>query len=185
MNRFVRCFSAVTTGLVIAAAVAGCGTGQISQTANQEPAVNGTAGVLKELSLRNVHIQAEQTGDSIPAGEKVDLIFFASNQSPDVTDELTSITSDIGKVAVKLPGPAVLAPGSALSVVAPDALKSAQAVRDISPVTVTTATVTLDKSIQNGLTYKVTFTFKGAGSIDLDVPISAGTKKVPPPAGDD
>lgn len=187
MNRFVTRLSAVAAGLVTAVALAGCGTGQISQTANQEPAVNGTGGVLNNLSLRNVRIQAEQTGEAIQVGQTADLMFVVSNQSPDSNDELTGVKTDIGKVAwpgakaVPASGMLIVGTPSGADVAPMNALQKLHG----ENVRTGTATVALSKSISNGLTYDVTFTFKQAGSITLPVPISAGTKKGPVLAGDE
>lgn len=179
MNRFVTRLSAVTASLGAAVVLAGCGTGQISQTANQEPAVNGTGGLLKALSLRNVQIQAEQDGESIPAGHTANLVFVISNQSPDTADELTGVTTDIGKVTVRLPGPATLPPGGLVSAVAPDQLDKTLALRDVEKATVTTASLALSQPIRNGLTYPVTFHFKESGEVALSVPIAAPPKARP------
>lgn len=88
--RFAAC------GLLAVTALVGCGAGQVSQVATQEPAVNGTSGSVENILLRNVHLQAVQTGDALRPGSDVDLIFTATNQSPDVDDRLLRITSDVG-----------------------------------------------------------------------------------------
>ena len=74
--------------------------GQISQTADQQSAVNGAAANVANIALRNVHLQAMQTGAALPAGQTVELMFVAANISPDVNDKLVSITSDVGTVAL-------------------------------------------------------------------------------------
>src|SRR5262249_22043108 len=75
-------------GLValLAAALSGCGAGQISQTATQEPAVNGNRVTVNNVALRDIRIQAVQTGDSVQPGRSVELVAVAVNQSPDVVD---------------------------------------------------------------------------------------------------
>ncbi|PQM49389.1 Putative lipoprotein LpqE [Mycobacterium talmoniae] len=175
--------SAATVGLALCAALgagtlSGCGTGQISQTANQASAVNGTGGVLKHVALRNVRIQSDQSGDFVEPGKTVDLDFVVSNQSPDTRDELTGIHTDIGTVTVNgnktLPAGGMLVVGTpAGQDVAP--AKAMQELRNIEDASAAAATVALTKPISNGLTYNVTFDFKVAGSITLAVPISAGT----------
>ena len=87
-------------GLIGAATLAGCGAGQLSQTAMQQSAVDGNQAVINNVALRNVHIQALQTGDFLRPGATVDLVLVAVNQSPDITDKLVGITTDIGKVTV-------------------------------------------------------------------------------------
>ena len=76
----------------------GCGAGQISQTADQEAAVNGTSATFENIALRNVHLQALQTSDYLQPGRSVELMFVAANTSPDTNDKLLSITSDVGSV---------------------------------------------------------------------------------------
>ncbi|CMT20958.1 lipoprotein LpqE [Mycobacterium tuberculosis] len=85
---------------LLAAALSGCGAGQISQTANQKPAVNGNRLTINNVLLRDIRIQAVQTSDFIQPGKAVDLVLVAVNQSPDVSDRLVGITSDIGSVTV-------------------------------------------------------------------------------------
>ncbi len=155
---------------LIAAALTGCGSGQIAQTSVQEPAVDGAAGQIGQLALRNVYFSAKQTGDFIRPGQTVNLVVVATNQSPDTTDRLARITSDIGAVTLtgdaRLPAGGVLMVGTtgAADIKSVDAVEAADAAK---------ATVALSKPISNGLTYPVTFDFEQAGSVTLPVPISA------------
>lgn len=150
--------------------LSGCGTGQISQTAAQEPAVNGNRVTINNVALRDIRIQAAQTGDFLQPGKTVDLVLVAVNNSPDVNDRLTGITSDIGNVTVagdaKLPAGKMLIIGTPEGqVVAPGPAEGNGAAK---------ATVNLTKPITNGLTYKFTFKFEKAGEASVQVPISAG-----------
>ncbi len=175
MNRFNMVLAGLA-GPVIAASLAGCGTGQIAQTTSQVSAVNGAEKTVGDVALRNVHIQALQAGDAIPSGSTVDLAFVASNQSLSTSDELTEISTEIGKVsatgAKKLPvgGALIVAPPATRDAVSPASLKELRAIEDANTAT---ATLTLSQPISNGLTYEITFHFKQAGPISLDVPISA------------
>lgn len=173
MNRLI----VGVAGLAAAVALAGCGTGQIAQTTEKASAVNGAEGAAGKVVLRNVRLEAVQTGDSIPAGSTVDLAFVASNQSADVPDELVKISTDIGKVSPtgtkKLPAGGVLIvnPPTAKDAMSPAALKQ---LRDVEDASAATATVALDEPIRNGLTYEFTFEFKHAGPITVkNVPVSA------------
>ncbi|MDQ2626192.1 MAG: hypothetical protein M3Y90_04235 [Actinomycetota bacterium] len=173
MNRFNR----VVTALAVAAALAGCGTGQISQSADQAPAVNGSSATVGDLALRDVRIQAVQTGDTLEAGQTVDLVFVATNQSTDTGEELTGINSSVGKVSVI--GSRSVPAGGVLVVSAPagpdlPTAPASKALSEVSNAGTAAATVTLDKAISNGLTYDFTFDFKHAGPVRLAVPISAG-----------
>lgn len=173
MNRKIRLRSLaarVAMGGLIAAALSGCGAGQISQTATQEPAVNGNKLTLNNVALRDIRIQAEQTSDCLQPGRAVSLVLVAVNQSPDVTDRLTSITSEIGPVAVT--GNALLPAGGTLLVGSPDGQKVAPG--PLRSNEIAKATVTLTKPISNGLTYSFTFNFEKAGQASVMVPISAG-----------
>lgn len=155
--------------LLVAGALAGCGSGQISQVATQDPAVNGTLGSVGDIALRNVHLQAGETGDALEPGSDVALIFTAVNDSSETGDRLIGITSDVGEVT--LSGNTALAAGHALPVGTPDA---ASELATGDSANVSDATVTLRKPIRNGLTYDFTFTFENAGKTTLAVPISPG-----------
>ena len=61
-------FSLVGLVALIAAVLSGCGAGQISQMATQEPAVNGNKVTINNVALRDIRMQAVQTGDLPPAG---------------------------------------------------------------------------------------------------------------------
>lgn len=179
MNWFNRAFNTAAIGLVAAAALAGCGTGQISQTADQASAVNGTSTTVGNLALRDVRIQATQAGDALEPGQTVDLVFVVSNQSTDTEDELTDIRTAVGKVS-PLTGGKSIPVGGSLIVSAPagpdlPTAPAAKALPEVAEVNTASATVTLDQPIRNGLTYDFTFDFKKAGSVTLPVPISAGT----------
>lgn len=156
-------------GLLVATALAGCGAGQISQTATQAPAVNGTTGTFKNITLRNVHIQAVQSGDALKPGSDVDLVFLASNLSPDSPDQLVGITSDVGTVTVT--GKTDVPPSGVLVVGTPDGVTPLSSVEGADGAD---AKIALTKPISNGLTYDFTFTFAKAGQTTLSVPISAG-----------
>lgn len=152
------------------AVLVGCGAGQISQVATQEPAINGTGGVVENVVLRNVHLQAVQTSDALAPGTDVDLIFSAANQSPDTPDRLVRITSDVG--TVNLTGNTEIPANGLLEVGVPDGVEELAAVPEAANGA--EATVTLSEPVSNGLTYPFTFTFERAGDKVLDVPISAG-----------
>jgi len=177
VNSFSRAFNKAAIALIAAAALAGCGTGQISQTADQASAVNGASATVGDLALRDVRIQATQTGDALEPGQTVDLVFVVSNQSPDTNDELSDIKTSIGKVSPT--GSKAVPVGGVLVVSAPagpdlPTAPAAKALPEVASANTATATVTLDKAIHNGLTYDFTFTFKKAGEVRVDVPISAG-----------
>ena len=175
MNRFKSRSSTVTValaacGLAASAALAGCSAGQVAQTATQQAAVNGTAATIGNVTLRNVHLRAAQTTDSVQPGSKTELLFVASNESPDTPDKLVSITSDFGTVA--LSGDTTLPPIGVLVVGEPDG--QIAPLEQVEAADAAKAMVALSKPITNGLTYNFTFTFQKAGETTVPVPISAG-----------
>jgi copper(I)-binding protein len=157
--------------LIGAVALTGCGTGQLSQTASMESAVDGNQAVLNNVALRNVHIQAQQNRDFLQPGTTVDLVLVVTNQSPDVGDKLVRISTDIGKVTVT--GDATLPAGGTLFVGTPNG-QYRKAVEAVEAANNVKATVQLSKPITNGPNYNFTFDFQKAGTITLAVPISAG-----------
>ncbi|MGU3502286.1 hypothetical protein [Mycobacterium sp. C31M] len=170
MNRFdVRASRLVAGALIAGLALTGCSAGQVSQSANQQPAVNGTVDNVGKIALRNVFLRAAQTTDYVQPGTDVELLFAAANDSTDVADKLVSITTDIGTVT--LTGDTVVPAGGILMVGNPDGHDALAAVEREDEVT---AEVTLTEPISNGLTYDFTFNFQNAGSTTFTVPISAG-----------
>jgi copper(I)-binding protein len=171
-RRIPAAVSALAASALLAGpALAGCGAGQIAQTSLQEPAVNGAAGQIGQLALRNVYLRAEQTSDFLRPGQQVELVFVATNQSPDVEDKLSRVTSDVGTVT--LTGDARLPAGGAL-IVGNRAEQDLKALDAAEAADAAKATVALTKPISNGLTYPFTFDFEHAGSVRIDVPVAAG-----------
>lgn len=165
----VRASRLAAGALIAGLALTGCSAGQVSQSANQEPAVNGTVDTVGDIALRNVFLRAPQTTDYVQPGTDVELIFAAANYSADVDDTLVSITSDVGTVT--LTGDAEIPASGLLLVGDPDGHDALGSVEREDEVQ---AQVTLTEPISNGLTYDFTFTFERAGATTFTVPISAG-----------
>jgi copper(I)-binding protein len=169
-RRSARATALAAAAVIGAVTITGCSAGQLSQTAMQQSAVDGNAAAVKNVALRNVHIQALQTGDYLRPGATVDLVLVAVNQSPDISDKLVGVTTDIGKVTVT--GDPTLPPSGVLffgnqngqSKNADHAIEAGDSVK---------ATIALTKPITNGPNYEFTFTFEKAGSVSVAVPISA------------
>lgn len=170
MNRLTKRLTVASAGLAVCGLVlTGCGAGQISQTADQESAVNGATATINNIALRNVHLQAVQSSDYLKPGKSVDLNFVAANTSPDVNDKLVGIRSDYGLVAIA--GDTDVAAGNSLVVGTPDGQDDVMPAGTAQP---TKAVVTLTQPVTNGLTYTFTFAFEKAGEKSVAVPISAG-----------
>jgi copper(I)-binding protein len=169
-RRSSRIAALAAGGLIGAAALAGCSAGQLAQTASQESAVDGNHTEINNVALRNVRILAQQNTAFLHPGATVDLVLVVVNQSPDVTDRLVGITTDIGKVTVT--GDPTLPAGGTLFVGTPNG-QNRKAVEAVEADHAVKATVALDKPITNGPNYNFTFDFEKAGSVSLAVPISA------------
>lgn len=172
-----------------ALALSGCGAGQLSQTATQVAAINGNAADIGEISLRNVHIVHPPTeGYTNARGGKAVLALAFVNNSETVPDELTSITTDIGSVQITPPKGSKLQIAPQETVVS--APKTASATTDAHaageqsadqpethPVETALIEVTdLTADIAPGLTYSVSFNFKENGTVQMQVPVDAGTQ---------
>jgi len=176
VNLFPTRGSAFGSGLLAAALVAatltGCGSGQQSQTATQQPAVNGASAGVGTIALRDVRIRAEITGAALQPGESVDLLFAATNQSDTENDRLLGITSDIGSVTVSPANPQI--PATGLLIANKPQGGQAEALPAQSDAKTATAKVKLTKPVANALTYDFVFKFQRAGEAKVAVPVTAG-----------
>lgn len=210
VSRRAIAVAALATGAALA--LSGCGAGQISQTASQVPAVNGSAATVGNVALRDVRILLPQSEEYTNAkGGKSVVAFSAINEGSSKTDQLVSITTDLGQVKIT-PSTPELVPGQTVVAAGPEAAKAAQAGENSTPTsapaqpTSSAATPTpehsasprqegagnpdqpadpnahpilveitgLSKDIVPGLTYGVTFNFKNAGTVQVQVPVDAG-----------
>ncbi|MFI5780043.1 hypothetical protein [Nocardia sp. NPDC051570] len=207
-RRHVVTVAALAAGAVLA--LSGCGAGQISQTAHQVAAVNGNSANVGKVALRNVRLLLPPSEEYNNAkGGKAVLAFSAINGGAAESDELTSITSDLGTVKITPANPQ-LPPGRTVVAAAPQpgahaaattssaaATSSAAPTSAPAPSTAASSTATakpaegaesadpaahpllveitgLSKDITPGLTYQVTFNFKDAGTVAVNVPVDAG-----------
>lgn len=161
-------------GLAAALALSACSAGQISQSASQQPAVNGTLTWVGEstngIALRNLHLRAPQTVDYVRPGSAAELIFVAVNESANDGDRLVSITSPVGTVSLR--GDLRVPAGGTLVVGTPDGTPSPLDATEGADTA--EAQVQLTEPISNGLNYPFTFNFERAGQKEIVVPISAG-----------
>ena len=107
---------AVTVGLV-ALGIAGCSSGQVTQTDQIEPAVNGNQGNVGSIALRDVVVAYPESG-RYPAGGEAPLTLAIVNIGG-ADDELTSVTSPAA-AKVELLGRGALPARSGLTVVVPE-----------------------------------------------------------------
>ncbi|KAF0836508.1 hypothetical protein [Nocardia caishijiensis] len=200
---------ATVAALAAAAGIAlsGCSAGQHTQTSSQAAAINGNHADVGEISLRNVHIVYPEATSEHQKGGKAVLALSIINGSETVTDELTSVSTDLGPI--KITGPAggkfELKPQETV-LVGPASVTAAAEGDDHHGTTTAAPTSTsvaptpapgggdssasnaaavpasieitgLAENITPGLTYTVTFNFKDAGTVQVNVPVDAATSE--------
>jgi copper(I)-binding protein len=123
---------AVAIGVSALLGVVGCGAGQVSQTAEMEPAVNGNTAQVGTIALRNVMVAFPESGEAYQEGDDAPLLLSIVNTGAD-DDELVGVTSPAGEVEI-IGNPAV-PEGNAVIVVLPGDNPSAPS---SAPTTTTT-----------------------------------------------
>jgi len=151
-----RAFVPTTMALVAAVAltVSGCAAGQYSQTADQVAAIDGANGTVGDLTVLNARM-APTSGDDYPAGSDARVLLWISNDSIN-PDTLTGVSTSAAK-SVKITGDAAV-PGQTLADFATD------------QGTKLTVTDFLQDQYY-GVSIPMTFSFKNAGKLTLNVPI--------------
>ncbi|MDV8013481.1 hypothetical protein R4P70_19400 [Rhodococcus sp. IEGM 1241] len=182
----------VATAIALAAgaaiALSACGSGQVSQTAVQQAAVNGNSADLGEIALRNVHIAYPSSEEySIEPGGSAVLAFTVVNDSAETTDKLVSITTDyaarviageeVGGLTIK-PQTSLqagqLPAGEGAATEAETQIKNNEE-NDDAPAALTLVVLQdIKAGVRPGLTVPITFKFEKAGSVTVDVPVDAG-----------
>jgi len=148
----------VPTALSLLAAaslvLSGCAAGQYSQTADQVAAIDGANGTIGDIAVLNARL-APTAREKYPAGSNARLLLWISNDSIN-PDALSSVSTSAAN-SVKITGdPAV--PGQTLADFATD------------QGTEVTVTGFLQDQFY-GQSIPMTFNFKNAGSLSLNIPI--------------
>jgi copper(I)-binding protein len=217
-----RVVGATLLAFAAALVLAGCGAGQITQTATQEPAINGANAQVGTLYIRDAALQFPPSGPAYKAGSSAALTLTIINAGQQ-DDELVGVTSDAASGAViqgsKLvvagnslvisppaAGPdtvsgtsspsssapattssspaASTSPPTSASPTSPSSTSSSPATTSsaATPVTVGHGSIILQKlkqPIYPGQTIKVTFIFRNAGPVPVDLPIAAPSQPQP------
>jgi copper(I)-binding protein len=185
-----RVLGSVVLGLGAALAIAGCGAGQITQTDTQQPAVNGAYAQAGRVLIRDAALQFPQSGQqAYAAGSNAPLSLVIVNQEP-TDDELVSVSSPLASGA-QIEGSKVIVAGSYLvvggqeggagaetSAAQPSSATAAAAASGgvKTPEKMGHATVVLQglrTNVWAGMTVPVTFTFRNAGQVTVELPIAA------------
>jgi copper(I)-binding protein len=217
-----RVFGAAALALGAALVLAGCGAGQITQTASQQAAVNGTHAQVKDIALRDAAVQYPTSGPGYPAGATPALTLTIVNLGPQ-DDSLVSVTTEGGQATIA--GSKDVVAAHSLVIGPDDAVESTNEVQTTSPSapasssgaptspstptgtssgtgtsTSSTATSTsevpssgaaatptapekvgqatvtlapLKQPLWPGQVIKVTFVFKNAGPVTVELPVAA------------
>jgi copper(I)-binding protein len=107
---------AVAIGVSALLGIVGCSAGQVAQTAEMEPAVNGNMGQVGNLKLRDVMVAFPENGEPYRVGEEAPLLLTIANTGGE-DDELVGVTSPAGEVEII--GNAKIPARTALQVVLP------------------------------------------------------------------
>lgn len=113
---------AVAIGASALLGIVGCSSGQVAQTAEMPPAVNGNSGQAGDLMLRNVLVAFPESGEPYEQGDEAPLLLSIVNTGGE-DDELVGVSSPAGEVEL-IGNPAIPA-GTALQIVLPDENTSA------------------------------------------------------------
>jgi copper(I)-binding protein len=115
---------AVAFGVSALLGIVGCSAGQVAQTAEMEPAVNGNTGQVGTIALRDVQVAFPESGEPYKEGEDAPLLLSIVNTGGE-DDELVGVTTPAGQVEL-IGNPAIPA-GTSLQIVLPDENTSASA----------------------------------------------------------
>jgi copper(I)-binding protein len=144
-----------------ASLLTGCAAGQISQSVDQVPGVDGGQGSVGQVAVHNA-LFATPDGANYPKGSDAPLTLWISNDAA-AADTLTGITSTAG--TVKIGGTATVPARSIIEVGGEGSSL--------------TATVTgLTEELKYGISVPMTFTFARAGTLTVNIPIEIPTERV-------
>jgi copper(I)-binding protein len=225
--------AAVGAAVGVAVALAGCGSGQNTQTDSALPAVNGALGQIGPIAIRDAMIAYPESG-GYPAGGSAPLTLMIVNSAWG-EDELVDVSSPVAAdadlsgtlrlhprraIAVGQPGEtadprppssvvtttrtpssttgappssASSAPGSESSAPSspPPSTTSTTSTTSAPPSSVAPGEIDrasivligLNEALSPGKRYPVTFVFRNAGSVTIELPIASPTSARPEPTG--
>jgi copper(I)-binding protein len=202
----VKRVAAAVAGLVTVFVVAGCGAGQDTQTDSIQPAVNGALGQIGPIMIRDAQFAPGERG-VIASGSDAELrltIINTGNADDELTEvsspvvdeetdvEITGDRSLVGRRAIQVGGgggavvqsspttpTSTSGPGS--STTRPTtSVAGPKAVAEIGKARIVLKR--LNTALNPGKTYPVTFVFRNAGSVTINLPIANPTG--PRPTGE-
>lgn len=176
-------------GLGAALVLAGCGAGQITQTDTMLPAVNGALASAGKLSVRNAGIVNRDTCDqAYPAGSSAPLSLTIANDGA-ADDELVLVSSP-NAASATIEGQKTIVAASKLVVGPANETESAaeptSASASASPSAGASSRIGhgtielqgLKSVVWPGMLTPVTFTFRDAGPLTVQIPVNAPSKEL-------
>lgn len=157
----------LATAAVAVTLVTGCSAGQVAQTANQVPTVDGSAADVGDIALRDITLEYPEDG-VYEAGDDARVVFVAVNQNALEPDRLLSVSSE--SFAGSTEGA-----DSDLPVELP--ASSDVGFREDGPVVELTG---LDDLLRPSVSVPVTFTFETAGEVTVMVPVAVPLDYIEP-----
>ncbi len=157
--------------LLLCGGVAACGVGQSTQMSEQEAAVNGGNGDAGPIAVRNAELAYPDGDDHFyRAGSDAVLVVTIANTGG-TEDELTSITTPAA-ASVAIEGQKGLPAQRTLRAIAEqEGASTASSGLDQGQITLTLTD--LNEDVKPGRTIPVTFLFRRAGEITVQVPVAA------------
>ncbi|ACY20280.1 hypothetical protein Gbro_0969 [Gordonia bronchialis DSM 43247] len=157
--------AAAALGVAVALGTTGCGAGQISQTANQLPAVNGANANYLSLTLRNVQIvyPTDKADEVFGAGGPFKLSFVIGTTSPTDYFRLKEIKAPSGGTVTLVPssGPQLeITPDRELRSGTPVGLENEAVERATEENRIDATLNGAGKSVAAGLTTNLVFVFE-------------------------
>lgn len=185
-----RVLTSGVLGLGAALALAGCGAGQITQTDTMLPAVNGALATVGQISVRNAGIANTNSCEQAYAPGADAPLTLAIANSGVKDDELVSVSSTNASGATIDGQQAIVAASSLVvrqSESSHDSTSAAPTSSSASPATgeqsqIGRASIVLTgikQVIWPGQLTAVTFVFRDAGPVTVQLPIAAPTKQLP------
>ncbi|MFW0795171.1 hypothetical protein AAFP30_15265 [Gordonia sp. CPCC 205515] len=166
-------------GIAVALGTSACGAGQISQTANQEPAVNGNLANIGDLQLRDVQIlyPTDKADEVFGNGGPFQLAFVINNLSPVNEDRLVAITAPEGGSVTIAEGSdgAKIPAGQALRAGKPAGLLIPEEVQSRTEQRISVVLNNAGDTVAAGLTTPLVFRFEKAGIVAIRTPVDSGS----------
>lgn len=156
----------VAVGLGMALAVTGCGASQFSQTASQVAAVNGAEGNAGQMLIRNAELRFPTSGQKYAAGSDATLELTIVNGG-DKADQLLKVSSPNAGGA-NVSGQSTIPARFAVS---SDQTGGAASGSQAGKIRIALTGLTQD--VTPGQKIAVTFLFRDAGPVTMQLPIGA------------